>query len=156
MIGSVRASLPRVIPRNATVSARCIVTKSERWTPATVRGANLLEGEAEELSKVLPNIESHWSKLSKEAQYSVYKQLEELQRKDWKDLSINEQKGGAYLFAAFSDHSLLCVVRPAWPSQDGHPRRPERPCVRGDGIGRGSRSELVLRHPLDGYVSQHS
>lgn len=95
MIGSVRAALPRVIPRNTTGYARTLITKSERWTPATAREGKLLEQSgAVELSKVLPNIESHWAKLSKEEQYSVYKQLEEIQRKDWKDLSVNEQKGG--------------------------------------------------------------
>lgn len=100
MIGSVRASVPRVIPRNATGFARTLITKSERWTPATAREGKLLEQNAAvELDKVLPNIESHWTKLSNEQQYSVYKQLEEVQRKDWKDLSINEQKGGTYLRA---------------------------------------------------------
>lgn len=97
MIGTVRASLPRVIPRNATSIARTAVTKAERWTAATARDGKLLEqGSSVQLKDVLPNIESHWTKLSNEQQYSVYKQLEEIQRKDWHDLTINEQKGGMY------------------------------------------------------------
>lgn len=95
MIGTVRSSLPRVIPRNATSIARTAVTKSERWTPAVVREGKLLEQSGGvQLKDVLPNIESHWAKLSNEQQYSVYKQLEEVQRKDWHDMTLNEQKGG--------------------------------------------------------------
>lgn len=73
------------------------MTKAERWTAATARDGKLLEQSSSvQLKDVLPNIESHWAKLSNEQQYSVYKQLEEIQRKDWHDLTINEQKGGMY------------------------------------------------------------
>ncbi|WFD42773.1 Cytochrome c oxidase subunit 5B, mitochondrial [Malassezia psittaci] len=111
MIASVRVMVPRVVPRNAGVAARTIVTKSERWTPAVVREGKLLEQNGGvQLSEVLPNIESHWTKLSHEQQYSVYKQLEEIQRKDWHDLTLNEQKG-AY-FVAYGPYGPRKVVSP--------------------------------------------
>ena len=95
MIGTVRSVAPRIAHRNAISAARTIVTKQERWTPAVVREGKLLEQNGSvQLKDLLPNIESHWTKLSNEQQYSVYKQLEELQRKDWHDLTLNEQKGG--------------------------------------------------------------
>lgn len=99
MLGSVRAAVPRVVPRQATL-ARTIITKSERWTPAVVQNAQqMVDGpNALELSKVLPNFEAQWAKLSREEQYSVYKQLEEVQRKDWKQLSADEQRAGMCLF----------------------------------------------------------
>ncbi|KAI3628157.1 Cytochrome c oxidase subunit 5B, mitochondrial [Malassezia furfur] len=116
MIGTVRASLPRVIPRNATGIARTAVTKAERWTAATARDGKLLEQSSSvQLKDVLPNIESHWAKLSNEQQYSVYKQLEEIQRKDWHDLTINEQKG-AY-FVAYGPYGPRKAVSP--PGQMG-------------------------------------
>ncbi|WFC98685.1 Cytochrome c oxidase subunit 5B, mitochondrial [Malassezia yamatoensis] len=111
MIASVRVMVPRVVPRNAGVAARTIVTKSERWTPAVVREGKLLEQNGGvQLSEVLPNIESHWTKLSHEQQYSIYKQLEEIQRKDWHDLTLNEQKG-AY-FVAYGPYGPRKVVSP--------------------------------------------
>ena len=58
MLGSVRAALPRMIPRTLPASSRSILTKSERWTPASIRDAqNLIQGpNALELPKVLPHI----------------------------------------------------------------------------------------------------
>ena len=48
-------------------------------------------------SSVIPlsNIEAQWEKLSAEEQTSVHAQLEELQKKDWRKLSIDEKKAGA-------------------------------------------------------------
>lgn len=85
----------------AAVSRRTLVTKEERWTPETARQAaqsNLIpdasgKGGAD-LSVVVPNIEARWAKMSKEEQYGVFRQLEELQRKDWKELSLDEKKAG--------------------------------------------------------------
>lgn len=97
---SLRSSLTRTVPRTVsrqTRALRTMVTKDERWTPATNRaGQGLIDNkQALELDKVVPNIESMWTKMSKEEQYSVYKQLEQLQRKDWHELSLGEKKAGA-------------------------------------------------------------
>lgn len=83
---------------------RTLVTREERWTPATAKAAeqsNLIPDASGkggvDLSVVVPNIEARWAKMSKEEQYGVFRQLEELQRKDWKELSIDEKKAGEYL-----------------------------------------------------------
>jgi len=75
-------------------------TKAERWTPEVMKAAkdqNLIGDSAsnkQELTQILPNIEARWKSLSMEQQYGVFRQLEEIQRKDWKDLSIDEKKAG--------------------------------------------------------------
>lgn len=43
----------------------------------------------------LSNIEAQWEKMSSEEQISVHQQLEVLQKKDWKELSIDEKKAGS-------------------------------------------------------------
>ncbi|WFD29170.1 Cytochrome c oxidase subunit 5B, mitochondrial [Malassezia sp. CBS 17886] len=96
MIRSVRTSLPRALPRLVPVSARTIITKSERWTPDTVSEGDqlLIDNNALKLGEVLPNLEAKWPKLNRVEQYTVYKMLEEVQRRDWHELSIDEKKGG--------------------------------------------------------------
>ena len=42
----------------------------------------------------LSNIEAVWLDLGREERYEVYKQLYELQKKDWKELSTDEKKAG--------------------------------------------------------------
>jgi cytochrome c oxidase subunit 4 len=43
----------------------------------------------------LSNVEAQWATLSPAEQTAVHQQLEELQRKDWKTLSLAEKKAGA-------------------------------------------------------------
>ena len=43
----------------------------------------------------LSNVEAQWATLSPSEQTAVHQQLEELQRKDWKTLSLAEKKAGA-------------------------------------------------------------
>jgi cytochrome c oxidase subunit 4 len=43
---------------------------------------------------LLANIEASWKNLPAEEQYEVYQQLEELQKRDWKELSTDEKKAG--------------------------------------------------------------
>jgi cytochrome c oxidase subunit 4 len=47
---------------------------------------------------LLANIEASWKDLPAEEQYEVYHQLEELQKKDWKELTVDEKKAGECLF----------------------------------------------------------
>jgi hypothetical protein len=42
----------------------------------------------------LANIEASWKNLPAEEQYEVYQQLEEIQKRDWKELTIDEKKAG--------------------------------------------------------------
>ncbi|KAG6866146.1 hypothetical protein C0991_008099 [Blastosporella zonata] len=57
-------------------------------------------------SKVTPvplsNVEAQWSKLSAEEKLSVQEQLEEVQKKDWTILSLDEKKAAYYV--AFGPH----------------------------------------------------
>ena len=40
----------------------------------------------------LSNVEAQWERLSSDEQYQVHRQLEEIQKKDWRSLSIDEKK----------------------------------------------------------------
>jgi cytochrome c oxidase subunit 4 len=42
----------------------------------------------------LSNVEAQWEMLSKTDQATVQTQLEEIQKKDWKSLSVDEKKAG--------------------------------------------------------------
>jgi cytochrome c oxidase subunit 4 len=42
----------------------------------------------------LSNVEARWTKLSEEEQAAVHEQLEGIQTKDWKELSVDERKAG--------------------------------------------------------------
>ncbi|KAK4699927.1 cytochrome c oxidase subunit 4, partial [Phenoliferia sp. Uapishka_3] len=50
----------------------------------------------------LSNIEASWKTLSPVEQESTFKALEELQKKDWKELSLDEKKASYYV--AFGPH----------------------------------------------------
>lgn len=45
----------------------------------------------------LSNVEAQWAKLAKDEQVEIYRQLEGLQKKDWKALTLDEKKAGAFL-----------------------------------------------------------
>src|ERR1700755_3498507 len=77
----------------------------------------------------LSNVEAQWASLSPSEQTAVHQQLEELQRKDWKTLSLAEKKAGTSYTLFYLDgggwwtdalrSSLLCSVWSAWPSCAG-------------------------------------
>jgi hypothetical protein len=50
---------------------------------------------------ILANIEAAWKNLPAEEQYEVYQQLEELQKKDWKELTVDEKKAGEWALLRF-------------------------------------------------------
>jgi cytochrome c oxidase subunit 4 len=82
-----------------------MTTRDETWTQETMRAAeqsNLIPDKSGkggvDLSVVVPNIEARWGQMSKEEQYGVFRQIEELQRKDWKELSLDEKKAGECCF----------------------------------------------------------
>ncbi|KAI6103671.1 COX4, subunit IV of cytochrome c oxidase [Pisolithus sp. B1] len=58
----------------------------------------------------LSNVEAQWERMSKSDQALVHRQLEELQRKDWKQLSIDEKKAAYYV--AFGPHGPRAPVSP--------------------------------------------
>ncbi len=87
----------------AQAARRQMTTKAERWDASTPAAAkNLLEGGSGagslNLKEIVPQIEARWKDLAKEEQYAVFRQLEELQKKDWKELSVDEKKAGESSF----------------------------------------------------------
>ena len=75
----------------------------------------------------LSNVEAQWEALSSDEQLEVHRALEEVQKKDWKTLSVDEKKAGTSpgrvrylsLAEAFSLTALGCsvlrCVRSPWP-----------------------------------------
>ncbi|EIW84651.1 cytochrome c oxidase subunit IV [Coniophora puteana RWD-64-598 SS2] len=55
-------------------------------------------------SSIIPlsNVEAQWEAMNKDEQLTVHRQLEEIQKKDWKTLSIDEKKAAYYV--AFGPH----------------------------------------------------
>ncbi|KAE9407122.1 cytochrome c oxidase subunit IV [Gymnopus androsaceus JB14] len=61
----------------------------------------------------ISNIEAQWEKMSVEDRSTVYGQLEEVMKKDWKELSLDEKKAGKFQFAyyvAFGPHGPRAPV----------------------------------------------
>lgn len=102
MIAPIRSSALATTARRATSAAstptlrRAIATKAERWTQQDAQAALESPESKVSLKDVVPQIEARWSGMSKVEQYAVYRQLEEIQRKDWKELSLDEKKAGEY------------------------------------------------------------
>lgn len=93
------AVAPRIASASASASAsisarRTIATKAEKWSQDDIATALESPESKVALSEVVPHIEARWAKMSKVEQYAVYRQLEELQRKPWGELSLDEKKAG--------------------------------------------------------------
>ncbi|PWN35098.1 cytochrome c oxidase subunit IV [Meira miltonrushii] len=119
MLAPIRTSVSRTVARSSSSSVgrlsagigarRTLVTKEERWDLNTIKQANeqnLIPDESgkggSDLTSSIPSLEARWAQLSKEEQYGIFRHLEELQRKDWKELSV-DQKKAAY-FISFGPH----------------------------------------------------
>lgn len=80
-------SLLRALPRSAQVARR--FASSSAAAPISVTSTRTNAS-----APVLANIEASWKNLPAEEQYEVYQQLEEIQKRDWKELTIDEKKAG--------------------------------------------------------------
>ncbi|EIN07119.1 COX4-domain-containing protein, partial [Punctularia strigosozonata HHB-11173 SS5] len=58
----------------------------------------------------ISNVEAQWEQLSDEDKLVVHQQLEELQKQDWKKLSIDEKKAAYYV--AFGPHGPRAPINP--------------------------------------------
>ncbi|KAF8308552.1 cytochrome c oxidase subunit IV [Clavulina sp. PMI_390] len=58
----------------------------------------------------LSNVEAQWEKLAKEEQVQIYRQLEAVQKKDWKAMTLDEKKAAYYV--AFGPHGPRTPVNP--------------------------------------------
>jgi hypothetical protein len=81
-----RRACPRRIIANAP---RCYAT-------ATANPIHVVSHTSTSSQAAVPlsNVEAQWEKLTADEQLAVHQQLEELQKKDWKELSIDEKKAG--------------------------------------------------------------
>ncbi|PWN44168.1 cytochrome c oxidase subunit IV [Ceraceosorus guamensis] len=99
MLATGLRTVSRIAPRTAS---RGLLTKAEEWTPQMVKEIEANGAPSVDLKATLPNIEARWSNLSKEEQYTIYRKLEEVQRRDWKELSLDEKKAAYYI--SFGPH----------------------------------------------------
>lgn len=82
------------------MSSRVLRTAGRRFASTTATPApaaqpiKILHSTSNASGAVLGNIEATWTKLPKEEQHEVYRTLEEVQKRDWKELSIDEKKAG--------------------------------------------------------------
>lgn len=58
----------------------------------------------------LSNVEAQWEKMTADEQLTVHQQLEELQKRDWKTLSLDEKKAAYYV--AFGPHGPRAPLHP--------------------------------------------
>lgn len=84
---SILRSLPRTLPRVATPALRSYASAASPSISVTSTRSNAS-------APALANIEASWKSLPAEEQFEVNQQLEELQKRDWKELSVDEKKAG--------------------------------------------------------------
>lgn len=84
---------------------RCLAT-------AAAHPAHVVNTTSSSSSSVIPlsNVEAQWEKLSSDEQIAVHQQLEELQKKDWKALTLDEKKAAYYV--AFGPHGARANPNP--------------------------------------------
>ncbi|KAF8889863.1 cytochrome c oxidase subunit IV-domain-containing protein [Infundibulicybe gibba] len=82
-------------------SVRCLATTAN---PTAAHVASSSPASSSSKQSVIPisNVEAQWAKMSSEEKLTVHEQLEQLQLKDWKELSIDEKKAAYYV--AFGPH----------------------------------------------------
>ncbi|KAI0729888.1 COX4, subunit IV of cytochrome c oxidase [Fomitopsis betulina] len=83
-----------------------------RSITATASGHASAASPASSSSAVIPlsNVEAQWEQLSADEQLAVHQQLEEIQKKDWKTLSLDEKKAAYYV--AFGPHGPRRPINP--------------------------------------------
>ena len=103
---ALRLARPRVSLRTTVSGVRTIAatanSSAAHAAPQTTTAASAIP---------LSNVEAQWERLSSEEQLAVHQQLEEIQKRDWKTLSVDEKKAGALEFFARAIASLhKCLV----------------------------------------------
>lgn len=148
---SVALQLARSRTRLA-LSRRCLATAAAH--PGS--SAPMLSSSADASEAVIPlsNVEAQWEKLGAEEQRIVHRKLEEIQKKDWKALSIDEKKAGALHVILHGSHDTECVstsilrrFRTAWPPYSYYSCWPAIENLFGDGSCYGLKSGNLRRHP---------
>ena len=87
---ALRLARPRVsLRRNAFQGVRCIAATANASHATPAAGSS-----GSPAAIPLSNVEAQWEQLSADEQLSVHQQLEEIQKKDWTTLSVDEKKAG--------------------------------------------------------------
>ena len=75
---------------------RGLATATHSPHPTHIHPTTPLTSHATPAASAIPlsNVEAQWSSLNPTEQTAVHQQLEELQRRDWKTLSLSEKKAG--------------------------------------------------------------
>ncbi|WVF66263.1 hypothetical protein IAT40_001003 [Kwoniella sp. CBS 6097] len=81
-----------------------------RYATAAAPSISVASTRSNSSAPILGNIEASWKTLPAEEQYEIYQQLEQLQKKDWKELTLDEKK--AAYFVAFGPHGPRAPVNP--------------------------------------------
>ena len=70
--------------------------RTSTCSSAAASSAHTAVPAASSASPVIPlsNVEAMWERLSADEQLVIHQQLEEIQKKDWKTLSVDEKKAG--------------------------------------------------------------
>ncbi|KAJ4488397.1 cytochrome c oxidase subunit IV-domain-containing protein [Lentinula aciculospora] len=92
--------------RSAT-SVRCLATTAN---PSHVASSSASSSTSFSKASIIPlsNVEAQWEKMSAEDKSTVHEQLEEVMKKDWKQLSLDEKKAAYYV--AFGPHGPRAPV----------------------------------------------
>ncbi|KAB5595746.1 Cytochrome C oxidase, subunit IV/COX5b [Ceratobasidium theobromae] len=106
------AYVPASIPVIMSVLQASKIFVSTPRAILAVRAASTTASPIRSSSSAVPlaNVEAQWSSLSPDEQGEVHRELEELQKRDWKTLSIDEKK--AAYFVAFGPHGPRSPVTP--------------------------------------------
>ena len=84
---------------SSAMRTRALATAAASHADISAGGAAAASTPARKVAPIsLANVEAQWAKLAEEEQAAVHEQLESLQVKDWKELSLDEKKAGEWVF----------------------------------------------------------
>ncbi|KAL4256051.1 Cytochrome c oxidase subunit IV superfamily protein [Pleurotus pulmonarius] len=98
------ARISRLASQRAT-AVRCMATAASHVSASASPSSTLKHS-----AVPLGNVEAQWANLNQDDKSLVIEQLEELQKKDWKQLSIDEKKAAYYV--AFGPHGPRTPINP--------------------------------------------
>ena len=76
----------RAVKATSSTSRVLLAARAASTTASPIRSSNS--------AVPLANVEAQWNSLTAEEQVDVHRELEELQKRDWKTLSLDEKKAG--------------------------------------------------------------
>lgn len=105
------AYVPASIPVIMSVLQASKIFVSTPRAILAVRAASTTASPIRSSSSAVPlaNVEAQWSSLSPDEQGEVHRELEELQKRDWKTLSIDEKKAGEFAVDSLTSQVILLV-----------------------------------------------